>query len=419
VIPPPGGAGSSTSGCQAEDYPADVVGNVALVMRGTCAFVDKAAMAQQVGAAGVIIFNDGVGDARQAPVFIDDQVDLTIPAVVSSHAVGKEMYDLIKGGQTVTVNFSTFGILQDRFLPQVIAETKGGDKNNVLVVGAHLDSVPAGPGINDDGSGTAMLLAQAQALAQREHAKNLRQKVRFGWWGAEEEGLIGSTYYAHNLSDAEVKKIDGMLDYDMLASQNYVRFLYDGDGSEPGNEEFEGPPGSGLIEKVQDDWFKSKGLATDRVPFDGRSDYVGFTDRGIPAGGIFAGAEGVKTPEQEAIYGGAAGSWYDVCYHQLCDDLTTVLFGIPPLDAEGLIWEDETPTLEEAQAAANKMEGGALRGLNEMSDGASYAVWYFSSTKNPWGSPTAKSTKLRVKKAKKYRKSRALRRVERFGYGDH
>ena len=419
VIPPPGGAGSGTSGCEAADYPANIAGNVALVMRGTCSFVAKAAMAQQVGAAGVIIFNDGVGAARQAPVFISDQVDLTIPAVVASHTLGKEMYDLITAGQNVTVNFSTFGKLQDRMLPQVLAETSGGDRNNVLVVGAHLDSVPEGPGINDDGSGTALLLAQAQQLAKHEHGKNVRQKVRFGWWGAEEDGLIGSSYYASHLSDAEVKKIDGMLDYDMLASQNYVRFLYDGDGSEPGNEEFEGPAGSGLIEKVQDDWFKSKGLQTDRVPFDGRSDYVGFTDRGIPAGGIFAGAEEVKTPEQEAIYGGAAGSWYDVCYHQICDDLTTVLFGIPPLTAEGLIWEDETPTLEEAQTAANKMEGGALRGLNEMSDGASYAVWYFSSTKNPWGSPTAKSTKLRTKKAKSYRKSRALRRAERFGYGDH
>jgi Zn-dependent M28 family amino/carboxypeptidase len=233
--------------------------------------------------------------------------------------------------------------------PQVIAETKGGDKNNVLVVGAHLDSVPAGPGINDDGSGTAMLLAQAQAMAKHKHASNLRQKIRFMWFGAEENGLVGSQYYAHNLSDAEVKKIDGMLDYDMLASQNYVRFLYDGDGSEPGNEQFQGPPGSGLIEKIQDDWFKSKGLATDRVPFDGRSDYVGFTDRGIPAGGIFAGAEQPKTAEQEAIYGGAAGSAYDVCYHEICDDLLTVFTGIPPLTAGGLLIEDDTPTVEEAR----------------------------------------------------------------------
>jgi Zn-dependent M28 family amino/carboxypeptidase len=416
VIPPPGGAGTSTSGCQAADYPSDIAGKIALVMRGDCAFVEKAAMAQSVGAAGVIIFNDGVGDDRQAPVFIDDQVDLTIPAVVMSFSAGQELYNLTKAGP-VTMNFSTFGALQDRFLPQVIVETKGGDPDNVLVVGAHLDSVPAGPGINDDGSGTATLLAQAEALAKRHNAKNLRQKVRFGWWGAEENGLIGSTYYAHNLTDRQVKKIDGMLDYDMLASQNYVRFLYDGDGSEPGNEEFSGPPGSGLIEKVQDDWFKSKGLQTDRVPFDGRSDYVGFTDRGIPAGGIFAGAEEVKTPEQEAIYGGAAGSWYDVCYHQICDDLTTLLFGIPPLSADGLIWEDETPTLEEAQIAANKMEGGALRGLNEMSDGASYAVWYFSSTKHPWGDQATSAKK--GKKAKKYKKSRRLKRAERFGYGDH
>jgi Zn-dependent M28 family amino/carboxypeptidase len=413
--------GASTSGCEAADYPAATAGNVALVQRGTCSFVQKAAVAQQVGAAGVIIFNDGAGPTRQNPLFVLNQVDLHIPAVISSFAVGNELYQAIKAGQNVTVDFSTFGHLQDRFLPQVIAETKGGDPNNVLVVGAHLDSVPAGPGINDDGSGTAMLLAQAEAMAEHHNAKNVRQKIRFGWWGAEEEGLIGSTYYSHNLTDAEAKKIDGMLDYDMLASQNYVRFLYDGDGSEPGNEAFSGPPGSGLIEQVQDDWFKAKGQQTDRVPFDGRSDYVGFTDRGIPAGGIFAGAEQPKTPEQEAIYGGAAGSAYDVCYHQICDDLLTILTGIPPLSAEGLLIEDETPTVEEAQIAANKMEGGALRGLNELSDGASYAVWYFSSTKNPWGdsSKAHAAKKHHARKHKKFHKSRKLKRAERFGWAGH
>ena len=133
-----------------------------------------------------------------------------------------------------------------------------------------------------------------------------------------------------------------MLDYDMLASPNYVRFVYDGDGNaEPGNPA--GPEGSGKVEQVFDDWFDAQGLASERVPFDGRSDYVGFTDRGIPAGGVFAGAEGVKTAEEEAVYGGAAGSWYDPCYHQLCDNLITVLTGVPPLDAEGLAPEGTTP----------------------------------------------------------------------------
>jgi len=153
------------------------------------------------------------------------------------------------------------------------------------------------------------------------------------------------------------------------------------------------------------------------VPFDGRSDYVGFTDRGIPAGGIFAGAEQPKTPAQEAIYGGAAGSAYDVCYHEICDDFLTILTGIPPLTAGGLIIQDPTPTIEEAQIAANKMEGGAIRGLNEMSDGASYAVWYFSTAKDPFKGATAKGSKAKKSaKVKKYRKSRALKRAERWGW---
>ena len=118
-----------------------------------------------------------------------------------------------------------------------------------------------------------------------------------------------------------------MLDYDMLASPNYIRGIYDGDGDDPPEDPDvpnpPGPEGSGKVEDVFDDWFKAQGLKSERGAFDGRSDYVGFTLRGIPAGGVFAGAEGVKTAEQEAIYGGAAGAWYDPCYHQICDNLST------------------------------------------------------------------------------------------------
>lgn len=397
VIPPPGGAGSSTSGCEPEDYPAAVAGKVALVMRGTCAFVTKAEVAQSRGAAGVIIFNDGVGPGRQNPVFISDNVDLTIPAVVTSHAVGKELYDAFVAGQNPTVDFQTFGTLQDRFFPQVIAETKHGDHDNVVMLSAHLDSVEDGPGVNDNASGSGALLQIASELAER--GRHLRQAVRFGWWGGEEDGLIGSLYYAENLSQREVDKIDAVLNYDMLASPNYIRMIYDGDGSDGGNPP--GPPGSGLIEQVHRDWFEHKGLESRTTPFDGRSDYVGFSNRGIPAGGLFSGAEGVKTAEEEAIYGGAAGSWYDPCYHQACDDLTTVFTGIPPLDAIGLNFEDETPTEEEAIAAARKMRGGALRSLDELSDSASYATWYFATAKNPFGSSKANGAKRKGKKVRK------------------
>ena len=240
--------------------------------------------------------------------------------MISCYTLGNELLQAYKAGKNPTVDFKVYGKFTDRFLPQVIAETRGGDPNNVVVVGAHLDSVPEGPGINDDGSGTATLLAQAEELASGRYQP--RQKIRFAWWGAEENGLVGSNYYAANLSEKEVAKIDVMLDYDMLSSANYIRGIYDGDGDDPEEgRDPPGPEGSGKVEDVFDDWFRSQGRPSVKGAFDGRSDYVGFILRGIPAGGVFAGAEGVKTAEQEQIYGGAAGSWYDPCYHQICDNL--------------------------------------------------------------------------------------------------
>ena len=388
IVDPP--TGGSASGCQATQY-TGVAGKVALVQRGTCPFITKWSLAQAAGATGVIIYNEGNTPGRQNPIFVDNQPDppATIAAVISSYALGNELLQAYKQNLNPTVDFKVYGTFTDRFLPQVIAETSEGDPNHVVVVGAHLDSVPEGPGINDDGSGTATLLAQAEEIADGHY--KIRNKIRFAWWGAEENGLVGSTYYAHNLSQSEVDKIDVMLDYDMLASPNYVRFVYDGDGNaEEGNPA--GPEGSGKVEQVFDDWFRAQGLASERVPFDGRSDYVGFTDRGIPAGGVFAGAEGVKTPEQEAVYGGAAGSWYDPCYHQFCDNLTTVLTGVPPLDAEGLAPDgDEAAKLE----AQGKMAGGAIKSLNELSDAASYAVYYFAASKSPFGTKPHKRTTSR------------------------
>jgi Zn-dependent M28 family amino/carboxypeptidase len=111
------------------------------------------------------------------------------------------------------------------------------------------------------------------------------------------------------------------LNFDMLGSPNYVRFVYDGDGSATGTD---GPPGSGQIEALFNDYFASQGLATEPTEFDGRSDYGPFIDVGIPAGGLFSGAEGIKTPEEAAVYGGTAGQPYDPCYHQACDDITNL-----------------------------------------------------------------------------------------------
>jgi Zn-dependent M28 family amino/carboxypeptidase len=413
LIPSTGGSGS---GCEATDYPAAVKGAVALVQRGTCPFIQKWQLAQDAGAVGVIIFNEGNTPDRQNALFIDNSIDATAPAVISSFALGKELYDAYQAGQNPTVDFQTFGHERDRFFDQVVAETPKGDPNNVVVVGAHLDSVPAGPGINDDGSGTSLLLTMAQRLARPGHP--LKQKIRFGWWGGEEEGLIGSNYYAANLTDDEVSKIDVMLDYDMLSSPNFARLVYDGDGSEGDNPA--GPEGSGTVEEVFREWFASKRQAVAGIPFDGRSDYVGFTDRGIPAGGVFAGAEGVKTANQERVFGGDAGSWYDPCYHQACDDITTVLSGVPPLEAEGLAVDIENATDADKAVAAQKMRGGSRRSMQELGAGATYATWYFSSVADPFGTGANRAS-IAQKSASKQAVTRARTQarnadVDRLGH---
>jgi Zn-dependent M28 family amino/carboxypeptidase len=395
VIPSPGG---TASGCAATDYTAAVAGAVALIQRGTCPFVQKIELAVEAGAVGVIIFNEGNTPERQNPEYFDLGGDLGVPTVMASTAVGTELYNAAQAGP-VTIDLSTFGTFTPRFFNQVIAETRGGDPDHVVVVGAHLDSVEAGPGINDDGSGTSLLLTMAQRLARPGHP--LKQKIRFGWWGAEEEGLVGSNYYAENLSQAEVDKIDVMLDYDMLSSPNYARLVYDGDGSEGTNPA--GPDGSGTVEEVFREWFASKRQPVLGIPFDGRSDYVGFTNRGIPAGGVFAGAEGVKTVNQERVFGGDAGSWYDPCYHQACDDITTVLSGVPPLDADGLAVDIPAATRTDADraVAAQKMRGGSRKSMIELGAGATYATWYFSSVKNPFGSGAATASIARTSATKR------------------
>ena len=119
---------------------------------------------------------------------------------------------------------------------------------------------------------------------------------------------MGSEYYVENLSNNQLGRIYANLNFDMLGSTNYVRFVYDGDGSDGGPA---GPPGSAQIEDIFNNYFASQGLATDPTAFDGRSDYGPFIAVGIPAGGLFSGAEGLKTEEQEEVYGGTAGEPYD------------------------------------------------------------------------------------------------------------
>ncbi len=387
--------GGSTSGCEPEDFPAAVVDAVALIQRGTCAFVDKLANAQDAGAAGVILFNEGDTPERMNALFRGGPADLEIPAVHSSFEVGAELYQAYLAGENPTVSMTIDATINDRFFPQVLAETRG-DRNRVVVVGAHLDSVPAGPGINDDGSGTMAELEIAKQLARKKFEP--RQRIRFMWFGGEEDGLIGSTYYAEHLPPTEVRKIMVMLDFDMISSPNFARLIYDGDGSEPGNPA--GPPGSGEVERVFADYWTSQGLQSERIPFDGRSDYVGFTDLGIPAGGIFAGAEAPKTLEQEMMYGGATGEQLDPCYHDFCDRLSSILDAPPP------------EVLADPLSAA-KMEGGGERSMRQFLPAMTHAIWHFAKGKNPL--PPRAMTARKTRKLQ----ARMTRRSAEFPYRGH
>ncbi len=396
---PPAEAGASTSGCEPEDFPATPAPNsIALVQRGTCAFVDKIANAADAEYAAVLIANDGFED-RVLPFEIGAVPFTEIPAAMTSSTVGLEL--LAAAGQTLT--FAVDTTTEESTQYNLIADTPTGNPERTTLVGAHLDSVEEGPGINDNGSGSGTILEIAEEIA--ELPRNPRNRIRFAWWGAEEAGLVGSTAYVLGedglVESGEIDNIEANLNFDMLSSPNFVRFVYDGDNST--DEGAEGPPGSAEIEQVFLDHFASEGLETTPTAFDGRSDYGPFIDplAYVPAGGLFSGAEGAKTPEEEATYGGAAGSWYDPCYHQACDTFSTVVYE-PPLDATGLEAGSEA-----ADAAA--MRGNGPIGLGQLADGAADATWTLARSVSPLVGPAV----ARVASARSERRSyrRAYRRA--------
>ena len=307
--------GTTASGCNASDFAGFPAGNIALVQRGTCNFVVKVQNAEAAGASAVVVFNEGQA-GRTGPVAGNLGEPVDVPVLGATYQLGVDAVTALRGGQTVTWRLTTDTISETRTTWNVIADSPWGDPNRTVVVSAHNDSVGAGPGINDDGSGTSMDLELARQLGAAGQLP--RNHVRFIWVGAEEEGLLGSFYYVSQLSDAERSRIIAMLDFDMVASPNWARQVYDGDGSTFGPD-VSGPNGSGLIESLFGRWFDSQGQAHEPIPFDGRSDYVAFTDAGIAAGGIFTGAEKPKTHDEFLMFGGTEGAPLDPCYHQACD----------------------------------------------------------------------------------------------------
>jgi Zn-dependent M28 family amino/carboxypeptidase len=339
----------STSGCESQDFEGFKPGNIALIQRGGCSFSKKVAHAKAALASGVIIFNDGSDGHLELISTRLDSSSADFPVLGASFAVGNIFRGkVLKGPTGIAANIKINIHNSAKLVQNIIAETAQGDSSRVVAVGAHLDSVQSGAGINDNASGSATILKVAELYSTLKLTP--RNKLRFIWFGAEEFGLVGSEFYVDSLTTQEKKNIMAMLNFDMLGSPNYVRFVYDGDNS--GRSEASavaGPQGSQAIEKIFLDYFAALNLATHPTAFNGRSDYGPFIAVGIPAGGLFSGAEGVKSSRMAETYGGIAGVAYDACYHRSCDNFTGT-------------------------------EGLALKSLAELSLAAAHAVAYLGQT---------------------------------------
>jgi aminopeptidase Y len=297
----------SNDGCDAGDYPALVSGNIAFIKRGTCPFGTKSELAGKAGAVAAVVYN-----------YEDGPVAGTLGEPSRHHVAtfglpgedARPFVQRLQAGETIPSIAYVDSVVDQIVTRNIVAQTTQGDPENCVMLGGHSDSVDAGPGINDDGSGSLTLLEIAVNLANF----TVNNCVRFAWWSAEEEGLLGSYHYVKSLSAEENRKIRLFMDYDMLASPNFAYQIYDARNDEH-------PVGSQELRDFYVDWYTRQGLNYTFIPFDGRSDYDGFIRGGIPAGGIATGAEGVKTVEEAAMFGGEDGVPYDVCYHELCDNL--------------------------------------------------------------------------------------------------
>jgi Zn-dependent M28 family amino/carboxypeptidase len=291
-----------TAACDAANYAGlDIEGKIVLVERGTCptggTLAGKVRPAVAAGAANVIIYNNVSPKVTGGTLSAPDPVGYRSSGFINQDD-GQRLKARLQAGEELEAYFQQTQTIEERITQNVIAESKGGDPHNVIMLGAHLDSVKAGAGINDDGSGSSLLLEIFDAL----QSVGFRNKIRLAWWGAEENGLVGSRFYTKNINNTrEADNLLLYLNFDMV-SRGYWG-VFDGDGSTHG---LAGAPGSDVIEKLFVDYLESKGKTVRPAIFTGGSDYASFMSTlNKPVGGLHTGT----------------GVTEDPCYHQACDTI--------------------------------------------------------------------------------------------------
>jgi Zn-dependent M28 family amino/carboxypeptidase len=300
------GVETESSGCEPSDFDDFPPGAVALLRRGTCFLFQKARNAEAAGAAAALIFNEGGPGRERALSATLVEPGIGIPVLGLSNDLGEELARASLDTD-LRLHVATEVDNSEQEVANVLADLDGREEGGVVLVGAHLDSVGAGPGINDNGSGVAVVLETALQL-KRLRAQPERG-IRFAFWAAEELGLLGSKAYAERLGADAAEEIALVLNFDMLGSRNSARLVYEGEPQ---------------IEEAFSSWFEEHELSWRGIEIEGRSDHAPFEELGIPVGGLFSGADELKTREEARLFGGRAGEPHDACYHQECDGLANV-----------------------------------------------------------------------------------------------
>jgi Zn-dependent M28 family amino/carboxypeptidase len=305
---------ASSSGCETADFQDFERGSVALIRRGTCPFQTKVENAVAAGAVGVVIMNEGT-DGRTDAFSGRLSQPVAIPAVGISYEHGRSLDIAARTDGAATVRLAVNAVTGRRPSRNVLADTPVNSDGSLIVVGAHLDSVPEGPGINDNGSGSAAVLEAALRLARGP--TQARGRVRFAFWGAEENGLVGSRHHVDTLSEDERRHIALYINLDMVGSPNFVRFIQGSAATD------DAPVAIARRELVAD--FREYNLTVEERA-GGRygSDDTSFSQKGIPTVGLYTGASGLKSETQASVFGGAAGRPYDPCYHRACDTIENI-----------------------------------------------------------------------------------------------
>jgi Zn-dependent M28 family amino/carboxypeptidase len=347
IIIPPTAAPSSASGCTSADFSGFVPGHIALIQRGTCNFGVKVQNAEAAGASGVVIFNEGQpGRTDVMGISISDADGNTfiptIPVAFTTFAIGQDLYNEYQAGHPPVLSLTIAAIVGNRTDWNVIADSKGGDKNHTVVVDAHLDAI-YGEGMLDNASGSVTILDIAQLMKN----VNPTNHLRFIWFGGEEIGLLGSQYYVNNLSSTDLSHIGYDLDADVTATPNYTIGILD-------------PAAGDLFTNTVSSTFPNRVYKASTVARDAGVDYftsigknheffspvgtdaISFNNVGIPASGVLTGQDCCKTQAEVDLFGGHTGNFEGVsptgCVDNAflwCDNLSNNDFNVMEFMTKG------------------------------------------------------------------------------------